>query len=367
MQTAGLLCLAAMMACAMAAVVDVDAQRQAVVDHINSLPGNTWRAGFNPRFKGKPMGVAKDLCGVNKADSHQKLMDAIKAGTATMAPLVTAEQAAAIPDSFDSATNWPACSTIIDDIRDQSNCGCCWAFGAAEAASDRMCIASKGALLFPLSAQALCFCSSADGCNGGDLNTPWDYIKRVGLVTGGSQGNGTFDADGLCSAFSLPHCHHHGPQGNDPYPDEGSAGCPSESSPRCPKACDASATAPHNVFASDKYTFSGSTTVFPSDVATIQNAIMSDGPVEVAFTVYQDFENYVSGVYQPKSHTVLGGHAVKLVGWGVDTGVAYWKVANSWNPYWGEKGYFRIIRGTDACGIEDDATASSAGSTWAKK
>ena len=34
-----------------------------------------------------------------------------------------------------------------------------------------------------------------------------------------------------------------------------------------------------------------------------------------------------------------GGHAVRIVGWGVDGGVKYWKVANSWNPYWGEKGY----------------------------
>ena len=38
-----------------------------------------------------------------------------------------------IPDSFDSAKEWPKCAKLINDIRDQSNCGCCWAFGAAEA------------------------------------------------------------------------------------------------------------------------------------------------------------------------------------------------------------------------------------------
>lgn len=197
----------------------------------------------------------------------------------------TAEQLAAIPAAFDSATNWPKCADMINDIRDQSNCGCCWAFGAAEAASDRLCISTNGALTIPLSTQELCFCSSADGCNGGDLNTPWNYIQRTGLVSGDGQGNGTYDADGFCSAFSLPHCHHHGPQGNDPYPDEGSAGCPTESSPKCPKACDSTSKAPHNVLASDKYTFTGKVSVF-TNVAAIQTSIMTDGPVEAAFSVY---------------------------------------------------------------------------------
>jgi len=42
----------------------------------------------------------------------------------------------------------------------------------------------------------------------------------------------------------------------------------------------------------------------------------------------------------------LGGHAVKLIGWGVDEeGVKYWKVVNSWNNTWGENGTFKIVRG----------------------
>merc|ERR1712087_172421 len=59
-----------------------------------------------------------------------------------------------------------------------------------------------------------------------------------------------------------------------------------------------------------------------------------------------------------------GGHAVRIVGWGVDNGVKYWKVANSWNPYWGEKGYFRIKRGNNEVGIEDEVTFSPANAKW---
>jgi len=93
---------------------------------------------------------------------------------------------------------------------------------------------------------------------------------------------------------------------------------------------------------------------------------MEGGPLEVAFTVYSDFENYAGGIYQHKSGGMAGGHAVKMVGWGVENGVKYWKIANSWNPYWGEKGYFRIIRGQDEGGIESQATGSAANAKWTK-
>merc|ERR1712125_138157 len=100
-------------------------------------------------------------------------------------------------------------------------------------------------------------------------------------------------------------------------------------------------------------------------VAALQESIMAHGPVETAFTVYKDFENYAGGVYKQRSMQTLGGHAVRIVGWGVDAGTKYWKVANSWNPYWGEKGYFRIKEGEG--GIDDMVTFSPAKATWSKK
>merc|ERR1719238_1827321 len=161
----------------------------------------------------------------------------------------------------------------------------------------------------------------------------------------------------------MPHCHHHGPQGDDPYPAEGKPGCPHQTSPAKYSKCDADAQAPHNDFQKDKYSYAGNT-VTANGVAGIQQAIMAGGPMEVAFTVYADFENYAGGIYHHVSGSSVGGHAVKVVGWGSENGVNYWKVANSWNPYWGEDGYFRIKRGNSECGIEDGVTFSSADAKW---
>merc|ERR1719420_2022167 len=114
-----------------------------------------------------------------------------------------------------------------------------------------MCIATNASLMVPLSAQDVCFNGGgmmSVGCNGGQITSPWSYIKKGGLFGGkGAVSGGQYQASGpfgggFCSSFSLPHCHHHGPQGQDPYPAEGQPGCPKESSPKGPTKCDDSAT-----------------------------------------------------------------------------------------------------------------------------
>ena len=87
--------------------------------------------------------------------------------------------------------------------------------------------------------------------------------------------------------------------------------------------------------------------------------IMENGSISAAFFVYEDFQEYRSGIYQYTEGEFKGGHAVKIIGWGEENGVKFWIVANSWNPRWGESGFFRIRKGTNECNIEGQATAAN--------
>ncbi|XP_065222147.1 cathepsin B-like cysteine proteinase 4, partial [Planococcus citri] len=87
----------------------------------------------------------------------------------------------------------------------------------------------------------------------------------------------------------------------------------------------------------------------------IQDEILNNGPVQASLLVYKDFATYQSGIYhhyEQSEEKSLGGHAVKIIGWGEEYGVKYWLIANSWGENWGENGTFRIIRGENHCNIE---------------
>jgi len=83
------------------------------------------------------------------------------------------------PASFDPRTD--KFSKCIHPIRDQQQCGSCWAFGATEALSDRFCINGKDLILAP---QDPVSCDSNNyGCDGGYLNYVWQYFTNTGVVT----------------------------------------------------------------------------------------------------------------------------------------------------------------------------------------
>ena len=342
---------------------EVHPDRLAQIAIVNGA-GASWKAAAHPRFASDKPGASVNLLGV-KGDWKADIAEGLRTGEIVE---FVPKSNVAIPDTFDAETNWPQCAQSISMIRDQSNCGCCWAFGGAGSASDRMCIATNATMMYPLSDQDVCFNSNFNGCGGGQISTPWSYIKRTGVVTGGlyknSEGQPT-GFSGMCSDFSLPHCHHHGPQGDDPYPAEGEPGCPSQRSPRGPRKCDETAAPEHSDFKGDKITYVGSTQSARGE-ERIQQMIMEGGPVETAFTVFTDFEDYAGGIYHHVTGSMAGGHAVQFMGWGVEDGTKYWKVKNSWNPYWGEKGYFRIVRGTNEGGIEDQVVGSAADAKWGK-
>ena len=232
------------------------------------------------------------------------------------APVNTAVHA--IPESFDARTQWPQCATMRA-VRDQGRCGSCWAFGAAEAFGDRYCVARNESVVFSPQHMVDCYAENS-GCMGGYLDSTWYAVVRQGVVT---------DA---CKPYTgVSHA--------------------------CDNVCnDTQHSRPTYYYADRAYS------VFvPFDharnVRAIQQEILVRGPVEAAFYVLSDFREYAGGVYhRTAGATFQGGHAIKIVGWGVDaqTGMPYWTIANSWGEDWGEKGFFRIRRGTNECGIESE-------------
>lgn len=140
-----------------------------------------------------------------------------------------------------------------------------------------------------------------NGCNGGYPSSAWNWFHRTGVVTGW-----LYNTTNYCMPYTFAPCDHHvngsyGPCGN------------SQPTPKCKNSC---VSGYPGSYATDKW-FVDSAYSVPSQVDKIQTEIMTHGPVEVAFTVYQDFLTYKSGVYHHTSGTALGGHAVKMVGWGV--------------------------------------------------
>jgi C1A family cysteine protease len=92
--------------------------------------------------------------------------------------------------------------------------------------------------------------------------------------------------------------------------------------------------------------------------------LVKNGPFTTGFKVYSDFQFYKGGIYK---HTKIEdsrnpwkptGHAVLVIGYGVEDGMKYWIVQNSWGTGFGEDGgYFRIARGTNEAEFESRATA----------
>jgi C1A family cysteine protease len=92
-----------------------------------------------------------------------------------------------------------------------------------------------------------------------------------------------------------------------------------------------------------------------SDIAQMKDWLSSRGTISTCFTVYDDFFNYVSGVYHHVSGGVAGGHCVTVIGYS-DTG-GYWICKNSWGTGWGESGLFRIAYGDPGSGIDAEMWA----------
>ncbi|KAL3683056.1 hypothetical protein R1sor_001078 [Riccia sorocarpa] len=296
--------------------------QQSVVDRVNNDKRATWKAGFNPKLENHSVKDFRRLCGtiLTRVPDTDLSGPDLETGHSRF-------EARELPKSFDARQAWPHCPTI-GQILDQGHCGSCWAFGAVETLSDRFCIHGyENVTLSENDLLACCGFECGYGCEGGYPYRAWQYFKRTGVVSS------------TC----------------DPYFDTvgcGHPGCsPLFDTPVCQKAC-----VNDDLWSQQKH-FAVSAYYLSSDPEILKMELYKNGPIEVAFEVYEDFAHYKSGIYQHLFGDYMGGHAVKLIGWGTENGVDYWTVANSWNAGWGENGYFRIIRGVNECGIEAEAVA----------
>ncbi|XP_074038847.1 cathepsin B-like [Leptinotarsa decemlineata] len=300
------------------------------IDYINSQQ-TTWTAGRN-FDKNTPVSHIRNLLGAIKSPVPRSARNVFLHSEDTP-----------IPESFDSRENWPNCQ-IIRVIKDQSSCGSCWAVAATSAMSDRICIHSNGKKQISVSDEDLVSCclECGNGCYGGIPMAAWNYWQESGLVSGGP-----FNSTTGCRAYSFSPCEHH-ITGSKPA-------CPKGYSPtpRCNKQCDEKSSLSYE---SDK-SYGQKIYHVSTSEKQIQLEIMKNGPVEATFDVFTDFLSYKSGVYQYVAGQYEGGHAVRVLGWGVENGTPYWLVANSWNEDWGDNGLFKIIRGTNECYFEQAIVA----------
>ena len=201
-----------------------------------------------------------------------------------------------LPTSFD----WRNYNTqnYVTSVRDQGNCGSCWAFATAGALESYTLIKDNSpGLSLNLAEQILVSCSGAGSCSGGYIDRASSFIRDAGLpqescypytVTNGSCGN-------ACPNW----------QSNSDW--IGSWSYVATTSP----ALDA-----------------------------IKNALYTHGPLVTTMDVYTDFFSYRSGIYSYTWGNYEGGHAVLIVGF--DDTDQHFIVKNSWGNGWGEGGFFNI-------------------------
>jgi len=204
---------------------------------------------------------------------------------------------------------------IVTDVKNQGQCGSCWAFSAIASLEGQH--ANATGKLVSLSEQELVDCSTAEGnqgCNGGLMDQAFTYIqKNKGVDTEAS------------------------------YPYEAA-----DKTCRFKKA---------NIGA----TLIGFKDIATGDENALKEAAAAIGPISVAIDASSFwFQLYFGGVYDHadcKNGAADLDHGVTVVGYGTENGKDFWLVKNSWGGTWGEKGYIRMVRNkSNQCGIATQAS-----------
>jgi len=203
------------------------------------------------------------------------------------------------PDSYD----WREHGAVTDVI-DQGQCGSSWAFPVIGNIEGIWAVKHKK--LTALSTQQLIDCDEEDfGCSGGSLDKAFAYVMKAG-----------------------------GLESNKDYPYTGQVGdC------KFDKRLIAASIIGCNYISNNE--------------DDIKNILYQTGPLTVAINA-NDLQFYSSGIDVPgpgRCDPEQINHGVLLVGYGIENNLPFWIIKNSWGKSWGEKGYFRLVRGRGACGV----------------
>jgi hypothetical protein len=208
-------------------------------------------------------------------------------------------------DQVDEEVDWRNRNGFnwVTPVRNQGQCGSCWAFGGIAAMEANILIAGNTpGFPLDLSEQYLVSCSPGS-CNGWFASSTLSYLQSQGTV------------DEPC----LPY------MASDLIP--------------CSNRCS------DWLYRNVKILNWGTC----ANVAQMK-AALNVGPITGAFIVYDDFYSYSSGVYQHVWGGEAGGHMISIVGYSDSQNA--WICKNSWGDNWGMDGYFMIRMGYDECGIE---------------
>ncbi|XP_063147044.1 procathepsin L-like [Candoia aspera] len=214
-----------------------------------------------------------------------------------------------IPDSMDWRTEGG-----VTKVKDQGECGSCWSFSAT-GALEAMHFKKTGKLV-SLSEQNLIDCSwdqGNGGCEGGWMHQAFKYVQKQG----GINSEKSYPYDGM--VIYDKNCHYD----------------PEKSITRC----------------------SSVGLIMENDEDGLQQAVATIGPVTVAVdTRSSKFHYYKSGIFKENwSGKRQLTHAMLVIGYN-NSSSGYWILKNSWSTLWGEKGYMRVAKGSDQCGITQRAT-----------
>ena len=197
---------------------------------------------------------------------------------------------------------------IVNKVKDQGQCGSCWAFSAV--AATEAAWAQAGNPLADFAEQQLVDCSAKQGnqgCNGGWMDQAFDYFKVA--------------ATELTSDYKY-------------------------------LARDQKCKADPTKYVAHLKSYVDVPTKQPTQLQTA--AALSVIAVAVDAEAFQDYD---SGIITSECYDDLD-HGVAIVGYGVSGKINFWIVRNSWGPDWGESGYVRVQNtgrnDTGMCGINSN-------------